>query len=328
MNRKEFLKSALAAAGFAALGSAAARAAEPIKIAIANFGDHPQLNAAVEGFKAEILAAGYKEGTDVTFTLDHVNFDATLVPQMLTKIEASKPNLILTVTTPVSQMAKNALGKSGIPLVFAAVTDPVAAGLVPSWDKGDDNMTGASDMQDFAATLTFTRKLLPNAKTIGVPFNPGEANDVAMLAKMKDLAPAQGFGIAEIGIDNANDISQRVASLAGKADVIYVAGSNLIQPAIAAVASAALAAKIPVVNSDNGPVKKDIVPASFAMSYDKVGRNAGKIAVRILKGEKPASVAPSKPAYEDHAATISKKAAAAFGMTIPDSFANCGCIVD
>jgi len=327
MNRNEFLKAVLAA-GLAAAGAAGARAGEPLKIAIANFGDHPQLNAAWQGFEQEIIAAGYKEGTDVTFSVDHVNFDATLVPQMLTKIEAMKPSLILAVTTPVAQMAKNQLGKSGIPIVFAAVTDPVAAGLVPSWDKGSDNMTGASDMQDFAATIKFTRALLPNAKTIGVPFNPGEANDVAMLAKMKELAPAEGFGVAEVGIDNVNDIQQRVASLAGKADVIYVAGSNLIQPAIGAVASAALAAKIPIVNSDDGPVAKDIVPASFAMSYDKVGRNAGKIAVRILKGEKPADIAPSKPVYADHKATISRKAAGAFGMSIPDSFKECGCIVD
>jgi putative tryptophan/tyrosine transport system substrate-binding protein len=327
MNRNRFLKTALSTVCLLGLGSGVALA-EPLKIAVANFGDHPQLNAAVEGFKAEIVAAGYKDGTDVVFTVDHVNFDATLVPQMLTKIEAEKPALILTVTTPVSQIAKNTLGKSGIPLVFTAVTDPVKAGLVPSWDKGDANMTGASDMQDVAATLTFARKLLPNAKNLGVPFNPGEANDVALVELMKIEAPKQGFTVVEVGIDNANDIAQRISSLAGKADVIYVPGSNLLQPAIAAVASAAMAAKIPIVNTDEGPVKQDIVPASFAMSYDKVGRNAGKIAVRILKGEAPAAIAPSKPAYEDHAATISKKAAAAFGMTIPDSFADCGCQVE
>ena len=325
MHKRSFLKAAAAGACLLAMGATAAFA-EPIKIAIANFGDHPQLNAAVAGFKAELAAEGFKEGTDVVYTLDHVNFDATLVPQMLTKIEAQKPALVLTVTTPVSQMAKNALAKSGTPIVFTAVTDPVAAGLVPSWDKGGDGITGSSDMQDVDATFKFARSLLPNAKTIGVPFNPGEANDAALVKIMKEKAPAEGFAIAEVGVDNANDIPQRVASLAGKADVIYVPESNLIQPAVAAVASAALAAKIPVINTDEGPVKQGIVPASFSMSYDKVGRNAGKLAVRILKGEKPADVAPAKPAYEDHAATLSKKGAAAFGMAIPDSFANCNCI--
>lgn len=327
MNRKTFLKALAAATCLAGFGTGLA-SAEPLKIAVANFGDHPQLNAVVEGFKQELESAGYKDGAEVVITVDHVNFDATLVPQMISKIEAQKPALILTVTTPVSQMAKNQLASSGIPLVFSAVTDPVSAGLTPSWDKGDTNMTGASDMQDVAATLAFTRKLLPNAKGFGVPFNPGEANDVAMTKLLTEMAPAQGFTVAEVGVDNANDIPQRVSSLAGKADVIYVMGSNLIQPAIASVASAALAAKIPIVNTDEGPVKQGIVPASFSMSYNKVGHNAGKIAVRILKGEKPADIAPAKPTYEDHAAMISKKAAAAFGMTIPDSFADCGCIVE
>lgn len=327
MNRKRFL--ALAATCAAALTLSAGLAfAEPLKIAVANFGDHGQLNAAIEGFKKELADEGYKDGTDVTFTVDHVNFDATLIPQMLTKIEAQKPALILTVTTPVSQVAKNTLGKSGIPMVFTAVTDPVAAGLVPSWDAGSEEMSGSSDMQDVAATLTFARKLLPNAKNLGVPYNPGEANDVALIGIMKEEAPKQGFAVIELGIDNVNDIQQRISSLAGKADAIYVPGSNLIQPAIASVASAATAAKIPIVNTDETPVKQGIVPSSFAMSYEKVGRNAGKIAVRILKGEKPAAIAPSKPAYEDHAASISRKAADAIGMAIPDSFKDCGCIIE
>jgi putative ABC transport system substrate-binding protein len=89
-----------------------------------------------------------------------------------------------------------------------------------------------------------------------------------------------------------------------------------------------MASKIPVVNTDGGPVSQGIVTSSFAMSYEKVGHNAGKIAARILKGEKASAIAPSKPAYEDHAPMISKKAAAAIGMEIPDSFKDCGCIVE
>lgn len=327
MKRKTFLKLALMSVTALTLSFGGAMA-EAVKIAVANFGDHPQLNAVVDGFKAELAASGFKEGEGAAYTLDHVNFDTTLIPQMLKKIEAEKPALILVITTPVAQMAKNTLSASGIPLVFAAVTDPVAAGLVPSWDAGAPDMSGASDMQDVAATLAFARKLLPEAKSLGVPHNPGEANDLAIVEVLKAEGPKQGFSIVPLGIDSANDIPQRVASLKGQADVIYVPGSNLIQPAIAAVASAAKEAQIPIVNTDDGPVKQGIVPASFAMSYEKVGHNAGKIAARILKGEKPADIAPSKPTYEDHAAAISKKAAEAFGMAIPDSFKDCGCVVE
>jgi putative ABC transport system substrate-binding protein len=326
-NLKSGLMSGLVLAGALAVGLGAA-VADPIKIGIANFGEHPQLNAAVAGFKKALADNGYVDGKDVVYTESHTNFDASLVPQMIAKLQAEQPKLIYTVTTPVSQIAKKALAGSGITVVFSAVTDPVAAKLVPSWEAGDEGMTGATDLQDVKAVMEFTKKLLPNAKRFGVPYNPGEANDVALVEKIKEAAPAAGFEVVEVGIDNVNDIQQRIASLAGKVDVIYGPTSNLIQPAIPAVSAAARQAGIPVVNADDNAVRDGVVPASFAVNYEQVGINAGKIAAEILKGKDPKTIAPSRPAYADHAAMISKKAMAAFGIEIPASLADCGCIVE
>lgn len=326
-NFKSILMSSLVVAGVLAAGTGFA-AADPIKIGIANFGEHPQLNAAVAGFKKALTDAGYVEGKDVTYSQTHTNFDASLVPQMIAKLQAERPKLMYTVTTPVSQIAKKALAGSGIPIVFSAVTDPVAAKLVPSWEAGDAGMTGATDLQDVAAVLAFTKKLLPNAKRFGVPYNPGEANDVALVEKVKAAAPAAGFEVVAVGVDNVNDIQQRIASFTGKVDVVYGPTSNLIQPAIPAVAAAARQARIPVVNADDNAVRNGVVPASFAVNYEQVGISAGKIAVEILKGKDPKAIGPWRPAYEDHAATISRKAAAAFGVEIPASLADCRCIVD
>lgn len=326
-NLKSGLLSGLVFAGALAVSLGAA-VADPIKIGIANFGEHPQLNAAIAGFKKSLAENGFVDGKDVVYTESHTNFDASLVPQMIAKLQAEQPKLLYTITTPVSQIAKKALAGSGIPVVFAAVTDPVAAKLVPSWEAGDDGMTGATDLQDVAAVMAFTKKLLPNAKRFGVPYNPGEANDVALVEKIKEAAPAAGFEVVEVGIDNVNDIQQRIASLAGKVDVIYGPTSNLIQPAIPAVSAAARQAGIPVVNADDNAVREGVVPASFAVNYEQVGVNAGKIAAEILKGKDPKAIAPSRPAYEDHAAMISKKAMAAFGIEIPASLADCGCIVE
>lgn len=302
--------------------------AEPKTIAIANFGEHPQLARVVSGFKGELIASGLVEGTDIVFTEDHVNFDTTLLPQMVSKIEATKPALVLAVTTPVSQNVKNTLGTAGIPLVFAAVTDPVAAGLVPSWTEGDANMSGATDAFDIDATLAFARKLFPEAKVIGVPYNPGEANDVATLELFKKYAEKNGFTVAEVGIDNTSEIGARIAALAGKADIIYGPGSNMIQPAISAVAAAANEAGIPLINIDDGPVREGYIPVAFTVSYEKIGHIAGSIAVRALKGEAMASIPAVNPSYDDHMPAISRKAMAALGKTIPASFDDCGCIVD
>ncbi|OCP10078.1 MULTISPECIES: ABC transporter substrate-binding protein [unclassified Ensifer] len=320
--------SGLVVAGTLVMGAGTA-AADPIRIGIANFGEHPQLNASIAGFKKALAENGFVEGTDVVYTESHTNFDASLVPQMIAKLQAEQPKLVYTITTPVSQIAKKALAGSGIPVVFSAVTDPVAAKLVPSWEAGDDGMTGATDLQDVAAVMAFTHKLLPSAKRFGVPYNPGEANDAALLDKIKEAAPAAGLEVVEVGVDNVNDIQQRIASFAGKADVIYTPASNLLQPAIGAVSAAARQAQIPIVNSDDGAVRDGVVPASFAVNYEQVGMNAGRIAAQILKGTDPKTIAPSRPAYEDHAPLISKKAAAAFGIEVPAALATeCNCVVD
>ncbi|EXL10342.1 ABC transporter substrate-binding protein [Aquamicrobium defluvii] len=312
----------------AMLASVMTAAADPVRIGVANFGEHSQLNIAIEGFKKALTEAGYEEGKDVVYTVSHTNFDASLVPQMIAKLQAEQPKLIYTVTTPVSQIAQKALAGSGIPIVFTAVTDPVAAKLTPSWDEGGEGITGSSDLQDLAAVMKFTKELMPNATRLGIPYNPGEANDVALVDSARELAKDAGFEIVAVGVDNVNDIQQRVASFSGKADVIYVPTSNLLQPAVAAVAAAARQAGIPIVNSDDGAVRDGVVPASFAVNYNKVGENAGKIAVRILKGEDPKSIAPSKPAYEDHVMVISKKSAKEFGLEIPAALDNCECFVD
>lgn len=321
------IKALSLSATLAALLSGAA-AAETVRIGIANFGEHPQLSDAVQGFKDALAEDGFAEGDQVTYSESHVNFDPSLVPQMVAKLQAENPALIYAVTTPVAQIAKNALSRTDIPVVFAAVTDPVAAKLVPSWEAGDKGMTGASDLQDVDAILTFTRKLLPDAKRLGVPYNPGEANDVALLDKVSAAAAAHGFEVAGVGIDNPNDIQQRVASLAGKVDVIYAPASNLVQPAISAVAASARQAGIPMVNADDGAVREGIVPASIAVNYRQVGANAGHIAARILKGEDPASIAPDQPAATDHMTVISRQSAKDFGLTIPDSLADCDCLID
>ena len=159
-------------------------------------------------------------------------------------------------------------------------------------------------------------------------YNPAEANDVATVELFKTHAAKHGFEIVAIGIDNTNDIQPRIAALAGQADVLYGPGSNLIQPAIAAVAAAANEAGIPLINTDPTLVEQGVIPAAFGVSYDKIGHLAGRIALRALKGGDLATIPPQNPAPEDHTIMISKKAMAALGLPIPAAFDDCGCIVE
>ncbi|MCO4319392.1 ABC transporter substrate-binding protein [Phyllobacterium sp. 21LDTY02-6] len=319
---KRIAKAALGVALGMALGLGAASA--ETKIGIAQFGKHPQLDETVTAFKAELTKLGV---SDAVYDELQVNFDATLIPQMVTKLTSANPKLILAVTTPVAQGARQIVGNSGTPVVFAAVTDPVAAKLTPSWEAGDPGMTGASDLQDVASVITFIKKLLPEAKRVAYLYNPGEDNDVAVLKLMQETTKAEGLELVEVGIDNTNDIPIRVGSLAGKADVIYVPGSNLVQPAVPAVAAAALSINIPVVDASAQAVRDGLVAAAFEVSYTKVGQNAAKLAAEILAGKTTASLGPIKPSYDDHTALINEAVLAKTGQKVPDSLKDCGCFV-
>ena len=325
-DRRRF--SATLCAGLITLGLASVASAQSIRIGIASFGEHPQLNAAVAGFKKALAAEGFVEGKSVSYSSSHTNFDASLVPQMIAKLRAEQPKLILTVTTPVSQIAKKSLAGSGIPLVFAAVTDPVAAKLTPSWEQGDSGMTGASDLQDMSAILAFARKLVPQGKTFGIPYNPGEANDVAMVEKFKAAAPAAGFTVVSVGIDNVNDIQQRVASFKGKADVIYNPASNLLQPAVSAVATAARQIGLPLINAGEEAVRTGEAVASVAVGYEQVGMNAGRLAAKVLRGVDIKTLGPTRPGASDHVTVISRKALAAYKFSLPKELEACNCFVD
>ncbi|WP_420003652.1 ABC transporter substrate-binding protein [Arenibacterium sp. LLYu02] len=304
--------------------SAAMAEADTRRVAIANFGEHPKLNEVVENAQAAITAAGL----DVEFTVNHVNFDATLLPQMFATIEATDPDLIIGITTPVAQTMLNTFGESGKPMIFGAVTDPVGAELVPSWDQAGAHITGVSDMLDIAATLTFIQELFPDTKTVGVPYNPAEANDIAVVKILEEDTEKAGLSLASVGVDNPNDIIARISTLSAKADVIYGPGSNLIQSSFAAVASAANQTNTPVVNMDEGPVIDGLIPAGFTVNTKRIGTMVGEMAVEVLNGTDVSTIAPRKPTYEDHWKVISRSGMANIGREIPASFETCNCIVD
>lgn len=310
----------------ASLLVAQAAAAQPKLIAIANFGEHPALRAGVNGLKAEMARSGLVEGRDVAFDDQHVNFDRTLIPQLLTAAQAKRPALIVAVTTPVAQSSIRVVTDPNIPIVFMSVVDPVVAQIVPSWQAGSARHTGATLFPNFDASLAFVKQLLPNARRIGVPFNPAEDNDKTNLTEMRAAAAKAGLEVVEVGIDSVNDISQRLQVLSGKADVLFIIQSNLLQTSLPVIAATAQRIGLPAINTLDTPVRNGSFLAAHAISYEQMGAAAGRIAVRILRGEKPAAIPPWRPGAADYSVLISRKQASQWGVTIPAALA--GNVVD
>jgi len=300
--------------------------AQPKLIAIANFGEHPALRAAVNGFKAEVLRQGFSEGRDVAFDDQHINFDRTLIPQLLTSAASKKPALIVAVTTPVAQTSIRVVTDKSVPIVFMSVVDPVVAKIVPSWQAGSDTHTGATLYPDFHSSLAFVRQLLPRAKRLGIPFNPGEDNDITNMREIRAAAPKHGFELVEVGIDSQNEMAQRLQSLQGKVDAVFVIQSNILQTSLPVIAATTQRMGVPAINTLDTPVRQHQFLAAHALSYERMGANAGRIAARILKGEKPAAIPPHRPGPEDFSIVISRKQLAQWKVDVPPALA--GNVID
>lgn len=309
----------------AAFLMASQASAQDKTVVIANLGPHPALTAVVSGFKKGMADGGYQDGAGLNYVYQDASFDASVVAQMLTTLEASSPDLFLTVTTPISQAARRVVQNKSIPIVFAPVTDPIDAGMVPSWEGGSDRFTGASNLQSMETVFTFAADLLGKADTVGMLFNPGDANDVVNVAYAKEAAAAMGIELVTVSVETTADIPVRVNALKDT-DVIYLIPSSMLQPALPAVAAAARQIGVPVINASPVGVEDGQILASMAVSWFEVGRQAGLRAARILDGEAVSAIDIYRPSPSDHTPTISAAFMEANGMTLPDALADCECV--
>lgn len=320
MARRGLRRALLASAALFALATPAM--ADPTLIAIVNFGDHPALRETVDGFKQKMTALGRVEGKDVAYDYQHVNFDRTLIPQMLQRAQSKNPALVFSITTGVTQATVRGISDKSIPIVFASVVDPVVAKIVPAWTGGSPTYAGASMLPDFDLALAFVKQLAPGAKRLGTLFNPGEDNDTTNIDLITKAAKAAGLELVAVPVDNPADIPVRMQSLVGKVDVVYLIQSNVIQTSMPVVAQVAQRLKLTVINSVYDPALKDQLAGFYAVSYRRNGEHAAVIADRILKGGKPADIAVYVPKGDDFVPLISPKGLASVGRTVPDALKN------
>jgi len=324
MKRIVSLIGAVACLGVASAG----QAQDSKKVAIASFGPHGSLTQVIEGFKAALKEKGFEDGKQVSYDYSDCNFDPSLMPQVLSKLEATKPNLMLTVTTPMTQAAVKLVRDQSLPIVFAPVTDPVAAGLVPDWAHGSARFVGASNMQSTETVIDFASKLLGKPiKSFGMLFNPGDANDVTGKNLAEAAAKARGVEFKAVSVDSVNDIAPRVATLTG-VDFIYAIPSSMLMPALAAIAGGADRMGVPVISSSPQGVQEHVVLAAMSVSWTKVGYSAGLLGADILKGKKTSELPNYKPTPADHTPVISGKRLKAANMTLPAALADCKCVIE
>jgi len=301
-------------AGCAALMTTAGAAlADTVHVATTAIVEHPALDAVRDGVKDTLNEMGYS-GDRLKFTYESAQGNPAIAAQIARRLVGEQPDVIVAIATPSAQAL--AAATKEIPVVFSAVTDPVAAKLVSNPDKPGGNITGMSDMSPVDRHMDLIKEFLPGANSIGVPYNPGEANAVSLVKKLQEVAPDKGLTIVEAAAPRSADVRNAAQNLVGKVDAIYVPTDNTILTALESVVKVGMDSGIPVFAADTGSVERGAL-AAMSLDYYQLGRATGIVVANILKGTDPGDIPVRVP--EGDQLHVNAKMAAAYGVTIPQS---------
>lgn len=279
-------------------------------VAIATLMAHPALDAVQDNLKAELAREGYEDGRSIRYLLRNASGQVQLAANIATELASQHADVVVAITTPMAQAVAKVVR---CPVVFAAVTDPVGAGLVKSLEIGEERITGTCDAWPYQDQLKLIREISPNVKRLGVLYNPGEAASQYGIKEIKKFAPALGFEVVEGAVSSTTEVYPVAQNLAGRVDALFLSSDNTVIGGVASAVKVAVERKVPLYVGDSGTVEKGGL-AAVSVGYAELGRKTGELVGRVLKGEKnmPTVVGHGDELY------LNKKAAELMAVTLPD----------
>lgn len=284
-----------------------------IKVGIVSIIDHPALDSLRDNFKEQLKTKKIDEVDGISFRYKSAQGRIADANQIIAGY-IGKVDMILAIGTPVAKVAAEKIKDK--PVVFAAITDPVGAGLVDSMEKPGRNLTGTSDMNPIQDQLLLIKALLPKAKRVGIVYNNGEPNSVVMVKLAQEKAKSLGIEIVEATAMRTADVKTAVSSLIGKVDAVFMTTDNTVAAAVDVITATCKENAIPFFSAEDKTVRDGEAVAAMCVNYGQLGRQTANIAARILKGENPAEIPVEF--QKDFDLVINKGMAKSFGISIPE----------
>lgn len=289
---------------------------EQYTIGIQQFAEHGSLDNCREGFLEGLKEEGIEEGKNLTVDYKNAAADMGTCGQISDSFVSDKVDLMVGIATPSAQSLYNAAMDTDIPVIYTAVTDPLAAELADEEGNSVGEITGTSDKLPIKQQLEMIRQILPEAKTIGIMYTTSEANSESAIKEYEKLAGDYDFKIETAGITATADIPLAAQSLIEKVDCLTNLTDNTVVSSLPAILDMANEAGIPVFGSEIEQVKLGCLAAE-GLDYIELGKQTGRMAAQVLKGEKKASELPFET-IEEASLYVNAEAAENLGVEIPE----------
>lgn len=283
------------------------------KVGVTQFVAHPALDLDQQGFLDQMKEEGFIDGENVEFDIKNSQGDPNLAKTIADKFVADKVDVILAITTPSSQAAVQATRGTDIPVVFIAVSDAVGAGLIKELDQPTgSNVTGVYSADPVEQQMDLIQEIQPDAKSLAVIYNAGEANSASNAKRIKDYLDGK-MTVVEATVASSNEVQAAAQSLAGRVDAVFMPQDNTVMSAVESLIKVAQDNDIPLYTGDTESIKKGGVATLGNDEYD-CGRQGALLVSRILKGEKAGEIVPEE--IRKRTLLINKSVEDAYGLSI------------
>jgi putative ABC transport system substrate-binding protein len=271
----------------------------------------------IESFRQGLRELGYVEGKNVLIEYRYAEGKLDLLPALASELVQLKVDVIVTASPPGVQAAKNAT--STIPIVFAAIGDPVGGGFVASLARPGGNVTGLSILAPALSgkRLELLKEAFPKVTRVVILWNPTSSGEALSFREMPAVAKALGVQHQSMEVRGANDFEdgfQRAKQEGAQA--LVTMPSPVINANRQQVLEFAAKNRLPAMYAGSEFVEAGGL-MSYGPNYTDQFRRAAVFVDKILKGAKPADLPVEQPTKFE--LVINLKTAKALGLTIPPS---------
>jgi len=291
--------------------------ANTYKVGICNYVDDASLNQIVENIQNQLTKLGEENGVKFEVSTDNCNADANVMNQIIANFEANKVDLMVGVATPVAMAMQSATEENKIPVVFAAVSDPVACGVVDTLEAPGHNVTGTSDYLDTNAVMNLIFAANPDAKKIGLLYDMGQDASTTAIAAAKAYLEAKGIEYVERTGTNVSEVQLAATELiADKVDAIFTPQDNTIMQAELSIYEDLAKAGIPhYTGADSFALNGAFL--GYGVDYANLGVETANMIYDILVNKNDVAKTPVKT-FDNGTATVNTETAEAIGFNFDE----------
>ena len=292
-------------------------------IGICNYVDDASLNQIVVNINARLAEIESEQGITINVKYDNCNADANVMNQIIANFAADNVDLMVGVATPVAMAMQSATEDSKTPVVFAAVSDPVGAGLVASLEEPGSNVTGSSDNLDTNSVMNLIFAQNPDAKKIGLLYDVGQDSSTAAIEHAKAYLDDKGVEYVERTATTAEEVALAAQALVSDGvDAVFTPTDNTIMKAELAIYETFADAGIPhYTGADSFALNGAFL--GYGVDYANLGRETADMIASILtEGKDPA--ATPVITFDNGTATVNTEICEKLGLdfdTVSEAFA-------